>query len=244
MNKNEAVEEYFRFVEQERLWNRARHYMERLFQGISFEGKRVLDIGGGAGLFSFYAGCMGASKVICLEPEAEGSTSGVTQQFKKIKVALQPAAPVEQYATTIQTFNDRCEKFDIILLHNSINHLDEDACMNLMSDLKAKETYCKIFMTLGSLAEVRAKLIVADSSRQNFWDICHVQNPFAPTIEWEKHAHPKDWAALLAKAGFGNPQIRWLAFNRLGHSGQLLLGNEVASYFLDSFYCLTMDKQA
>jgi len=243
MNTNETVEEYFRFVERERLWKRARYYMNNLFQGLSFEGKKVLDIGGGTGLFSFYAASMGAKKVICLEPEAEGSTNGVRQRFKEIKSALRISTPVEQYATTIQCFNDTSEKFDIILSHNSINHFDEEACVNLMSDPQAKETYCRIFKTLNSLAENGAKLVVADFTRRNFWDLCHLTNPFVPTIEWEKHAHPKEWAELLADAGFCNPQIRWLPFNRLGHPGQLILGNPAAAYFLNSFFCLTMDKR-
>ena len=243
MNKHEAVEEYFSLVVREGLFSkRVKYYMNNLFQELSFDGKRVLDIGGGTGLYSFYAASMGAKKVICLEPEAEGSTNGVRQRFKEIKSALRVSTPVEQYATTIQCFNDSDEKFDIILSHNSINHLDEEACVNLMSDPQAKKTYCKIFKKLGSLAENGAKLIVADSSRHNFWDLCHLKNRFVPSIEWEKHAHPKEWARLLADAGFCNPQIRWLSFNRLGHPGQLVLGNSVASYFLDSSFCLTMDK--
>lgn len=245
MEKNEAVEEYFRFVVRERLFSkRVRYYMGKLFEGLSFEGKRVLDIGGGAGLFSFYAASMRAKKVVCLEPEAEGSANGVTQRFNEIRSMLRPTTAIEQYSTTIQDFDDHGEKFDVILSHNSINHLDEEACVNLMSDPKAKATYSNIFKKLGRLADKGARLIVADSSRQNFWDLCHLKNPFVPTIEWEKHAHPKDWAALLAEAGFGNTHIRWLSFNRLGQPGQVLLGNEIASYFLDSFFCLTMDKPA
>jgi len=245
MEANEAVEEYFRLVVLERLFSkRIRYYTSRLFQGLSFEGKRVLDIGGGTGLFSFYAASMGAKKVICLEPEAEGSANGVTQRFKEIKSALRPATMIEQYATTVQDFDDQSEKFDIILSHNSINHLDEQACVNLVSDPKARETYGRMFNKLGRLADKGAKLIVADYARRNFWDLCHLQNPFVPTIEWEKHAHPKDWAALLKEAGFWNARIRWLSFTRLGQPGQLLLGNEIASYFLDSFFCLTMDRQA
>jgi SAM-dependent methyltransferase len=244
MNKNEIVEEYYRYAIKERLFSkRIKYYMERLFQGLPFEGKRVLDIGGGTGVFSFYAASMGAKRVVCLEPEADGSTSGVTQRFKDIQATLKYEAEIEQCATTIQAFNDNRGKFDVILSHNSINHLDEDACINLMSNPVATETYRAIFKKLGDLAEKGATLVVADSARKNLWDLLHLTNPFVPTIEWEKHAHPKDWAALLAEGGFGNPQIRWLAFTRLGHAGQAILGNEVASYFLDSFFCLTMKKQ-
>jgi 2-polyprenyl-3-methyl-5-hydroxy-6-metoxy-1,4-benzoquinol methylase len=49
--------------------------MDNLFRDIDFDGKRVLDIGGGDGVYSFYAAAMGAAEVVCLEPEAAGSTA-------------------------------------------------------------------------------------------------------------------------------------------------------------------------
>jgi len=44
-----------------------------LFQGIDFKDKRVLDIGGGTGKYSFYAFVKGAKEIINLEPFSEGS---------------------------------------------------------------------------------------------------------------------------------------------------------------------------
>ena len=55
----------------------ARRQLEDLFDGVDLSGKRMLDIGGGSGIYSFYAACAGAREVICLEPEAAGSMSGV-----------------------------------------------------------------------------------------------------------------------------------------------------------------------
>ena len=43
-----------------------------------------MDIGAGNGLFSFYAACMGAKDVLCLEPEAEGSRADVRTHFRKV----------------------------------------------------------------------------------------------------------------------------------------------------------------
>ena len=52
------VDKYFDVVRQEGLHQspgNLRYYMRHLFQDIAFTGKRMLDIGGGTGLFSFYA---------------------------------------------------------------------------------------------------------------------------------------------------------------------------------------------
>ena len=49
----------------------ARRHLEDLFKGIDFTNKRVLDIGGGSGVFSFCAGSMGAKEVVCMEPESK-----------------------------------------------------------------------------------------------------------------------------------------------------------------------------
>src|SRR5438105_1775838 len=62
--------------------------MHSLFCGVEFEGRRVLDIGGGEGVYSFYAAASGASEVVCLEPEAAGSIGGETDMFSRIRGQL------------------------------------------------------------------------------------------------------------------------------------------------------------
>jgi len=72
MKKTDFIHRYFNIVNKEQLYssqNNLRFYLKYLFEKISFDNKRMLDIGGGAGLFSFYAACKGATEVICLEPE-------------------------------------------------------------------------------------------------------------------------------------------------------------------------------
>ena len=215
--------------------------MHYLFQDTTFVGKTMLDIGGGIGLFSFYAGCCGARQVVCLEPEAEGSSSGMVERFQRLSTLLDPNQ-VSLHSTRFQDFDPGNRTFDIILLHNSINHLDEAACINLQHDSYAVETYKGIFQKLSNMASHGAKLIVTDCSRYNFFALCHLKNPFAPTIEWHKHQSPDYWANLLSDVGFRNPKIRWTSFNSLRSIGRLLLGNKVAAFFLQSKFCLTMGK--
>ena len=161
----------------------------------------------------------------------------------KIKLSLQIGNQVRLERATIQDVNPNNEKFDIILLHNSINHLNEEACIKLQHDDKAKETYKTALRNICALANNDAKLVIVDSSRYNFFALCKIKNPFAPTIEWEKHQSPMYWSRLLSDAGFHNPKIRWISFNRLGLIGKFLFGNILASYFLDSYFCLTMEKE-
>ena len=59
-------------------------HLKTLFKNIGLKNRRVLDIGGGSGLHSFYAACMGAKEVVCLEPETEGSRSGTGTKFRKL----------------------------------------------------------------------------------------------------------------------------------------------------------------
>ena len=63
-------------------------YLSVLFGDMDFTGKSFPDIGGGDGVFTHYAALMGAKRTVCMEPEIDGSTSGVTQTFNKVRAEL------------------------------------------------------------------------------------------------------------------------------------------------------------
>lgn len=244
MSTEPNLENYLAVVIEEGLYpnkGNLRFHLKTLFRDITIENRRVLDIGGGSGLHSFYAACMGAREVVCLEPETEGSRSGMGAKFKKLggilgydQVTFEPV--------TFQAFKPVGKQFDIILLHNSINHLDETACINLLSDEASRAIYMNIFSKLSALASSGAKLIVCDCSRYNFFALLGIKNPFAPTIEWYKHQAPEIWVDLLSQVGFVNPRVRWTSFNTLRSPGRVLLGNRLLSYFLRSDFRFTMEK--
>ena len=238
------LEDYLSAVIKEGLYpNREnlRFHLEALFKNIVLENRRVLDIGGGSGLHSFYAACVGAKEVVCLEPETEGSHSGMGAKFRKLG-GLLGYDQVKFEPVTFQAFEPAGKQFDIILLHNSINHLDEVACINLLNSEESKAIYLNMCSKLSSLARGGAKLIVCDCSRYNFFALLRIKNPFAPTIEWHKHQAPEVWVDLLSQVGFINPRIRWTSFNTLRSPGRVLLGNKLLSYFLRSHFCFTMEK--
>ena len=245
MKKNELIDKYFTLVMEEDLCSspaNLRFYLNYLFKKISFDKKKMLDIGSGYGICSFYAACIGADEVICLEPELAGSSQGVIEKFNKLKLGLKIGDKIKLESTTMQNFDYKGKKFDIILLNNSINHLNEESCINLKHDRHAMEIYMKIFCKLSNLASIETKLIITDCSRYNFFALLNLKNPFAPSIEWHKHQSPKHWAKLLSNVGFCNPKIRWTSFNQLRSIGRLLFGNKFASYFFHSHFCLIMEK--
>jgi SAM-dependent methyltransferase len=217
-----------------------RAFLADFFRNVDFTGRRVLDIGGGEGIYSFYAAVMGAREVVCLEPEAAGSTSGVTQLFERIGEAV-PNQPVRLDARTLEQYGD-AEGFDIILMNASVNHIDEDACIRLLEDPRARETFRKVFLHLGTLAKPGSLLMVADCTRHNFFASLGLRNPLNPNIEWHKHQAPEVWAALLQEVGFRNPRVAWMSLYRFGKVVQALLANKAAAYFLKSFFRLDLQK--
>jgi len=201
--------------------------------------KSVLDIGGGSGLISFYAAIQGAREVVCIDPGLAGSSIGIKRQFELLSQEL-CLETVSFYSNRFQDFNFKDKKFDLILMHNSINHLDENACVKLNFDLKSEMKYHLIFDKISSIMCEGAKLIIVDCSRKNFFNLLGLKNPFSPEIEWYKHQTPHLWIQLLSSHAFTNPQIRWMSFSGIHHG--LLLNNYYVSYLLNSHFIIIMNK--
>ena len=125
-----------------------------------------------------------------------------------------------------------------LLLHASINHLNESACIRLPRHSDAQSSYKQLFSKLASLARPGATLLVVDCAQRNLFADLNIKNPLMPMIEWRSCG-----PAFLAQAGFVNPTIRWNSFNTLRSPGRLLLGNRVAAYCLTSVFCFTMERQ-
>jgi SAM-dependent methyltransferase len=241
--RNVMVDRYLRAIRRLgliRSERTTRALFEDCFRRVDLTNRRMLDIGGGNGIYSFYAAIMGAREVVCLEPEAAGSSRGVTQLFERIRGAL-PNLPVRLETRTVEQYAD-AEGFDVILMNASINHIDEDACIRLLEDPKARETFRQVFAHIGTLAKPSGRLIVADCTRHNFFATLGVKNPFCPPIEWEKHQAPEVWAKLLQEAGFRNPSVSWRPLYLFGKVGQVLSSNKAAAYFLKSMFRLEMCK--
>lgn len=240
----DLLTKYYDVVVKEGLWRNKeslQSYLNFLFGSISFDGKVVLDIGGGAGVLSFYAGACGAKRVICLEPEGEGGTKDMNDQFARVSNMLN-LQNVTLLSQTFQDFEEYLETFDIIILHNSVNHLDEEACIYLLEAQDKQVIYRSLFKKLASIASSQADLIIADCSSRNIFPLLNLRHPLSKTIEWHKHQPPEVWVDLLNDVGFDNPKIRWSSYSRLGKLGWLLFANRLAAFFLTSHFCLYMQK--
>ncbi|UCH85719.1 MAG: class I SAM-dependent methyltransferase [Candidatus Latescibacterota bacterium] len=212
-----------------------------LFDGIELRGARMLDIGGGNGVYSFYASCMGADEVICMEPAAAGSSSEAKADFESLSSRL-PGARVRLDTRTVQEFRKEDGLFDVILMQHSINHLDEPACVTLLDDPNSRMRYREGLSVVSGLAKPGAALIVSDCSRHNFFALLKLKNPIAPFIEWHKHHAPEVWVELLEETGFRDPKITWEPIYRFGSIGKMFLANRAAAFFLKSVFRLKMTK--
>jgi SAM-dependent methyltransferase len=180
---------YFSPVVETRLYgniDNPQFHLSYLFRDIDFDGKQMLDIGAGTGLFCLYPASQGAASVLCLEPDAGGSTAEVRSAFTKLATATK-AANGWLSVDIFQEHDFDGDRFDVILLHKSINHLDEEACIELHRREDARKTYLEIFGKLSRVANFGTSLIIADCSRRNFFPDLGLTNPFARGIEWHKH---------------------------------------------------------
>ena len=226
------------------MWSTPRRlatYGSALYADIPLAGKRVLDIGGGTGVFSLYAAALGAERVVCLEPGAAGSEVGMRETFRR--VADDIGVPnVEMLPSVVQDFSAEPGSFDVILLHNSINHFDEPACIALRRDPQAEAVYRQVFETISEWMAQNGHLLLADCTSSNLFPALGVRNPFAPTIEWHKHQPPETWERLLAGLGYRRCCLHWTAPSMLGNAGRVLLANRLGAYLTLGHFRLHMRK--
>jgi SAM-dependent methyltransferase len=241
----EKLRAYYKVMELKGLCrnqDKLRHQMDFIYRDCDFSGKTVLDIGGGNGIHSFYAAACGAKQVVCLEPEAAGSTEGVIAKFRELGELLEcPNTTI--VPTTFQDYDPGDSTFDVVMLQDSVNHLDEECCVKLLHDAEAQATYREVFEKIGRVSHDRTELIVCDCSRYNLYPALGMSNPADPGIEWEKHQAPEFWAKMLREVGYGSPRVRWSTPSRFGGWGRIVFGNKLMAYFFTSHFCLTMQRR-
>jgi SAM-dependent methyltransferase len=218
-----------------------KRHLNYLFGGIELDRKRVLDVGGGAGLLTIYAAVRGA-EAVCVEPERDGSTGGVTGKFVPLKTAVDPGLTADLVVSSIQDYLNSAHAFDVVVIANAINHLNEDACIHLLDDSQARDVYKSILRPLHRAMKPGGWLVITDCSRSNFFNDIGAKSPFMPDIEWHKHQSPMVWGRLLQELGFAPARIQWSSPNTLGDLGRTVLGNRVGAYFLLSHFRLIARK--
>lgn len=188
---------------------RYRKRCEFLFDGIDLRGKRVLDVGCGSGALAIWAALEEASWVLGIEPEADGSTGGSLDQFRRAVVDLDLGSTVESKACVLQDLAASEDGFDVVALYQVINHLDEEAVVELHRSVEAMSKYVTALRHLRELTRRDGVVIVSDCDRRNMWNDIGLHNPLMPTIEWEKHQPPTVWVEVFKRAGFVLKDLRW-----------------------------------
>jgi len=207
------------------------------FEDIDLARKHVLEIGAGEGILSAYAAQF-AKHLTAIEPEAAGSTEGYSSTIQHMKERLN-VPNFEIFQDIVQNYDCGVRKYDIVLMHNSINHLDEPMCEKLLYSREAKNAYRTIFNHISSMMSPGAKLIIADCSRQNFFKMIHMKHPITPQIKWEKHQAPKTWVNILEPLGFVKEELSWTVAYPLRRFS-FLLGNQILAFFLFSHFRLVL----
>lgn len=217
-------------------------YTEQLFGAIDFKGKRVLEIGAGKGAFSCFFALSGASEVVALEPESDGSNPEMLRKFHSLIDESGVKNIVKLLPLTFQDYDNNGQLFDIIISHNSINHLDEPACVKLLESEEACGTYEGLFAKMNRMQASGGVMLIADCARNNLWGGLGIKTPITYAIDWKKHQQPGTWLKLMQGAGYREKRLRWNSINSLRSFGKIFLNNRISAFLLNSHFTLIAEK--
>jgi hypothetical protein len=220
---------------------RLRFQMWHLYKTLDFKGKVVLDIGGGDGLHSFYALSQGARSAVVLEPEGDGGDTEMNATLLSLQRHL-GESNIVLMKETFQKFEAKIGSVDLVIIHDAINHLDEQACITLRRSVESREKYDMIFRKLSTIIVEGGFLVIADCSPNNIFPAIGLRNPFDPNIQWEKHQAPDLWFKLASKFGFTKTRLDWSTPSILGKYLGPILNNEQFAWFYTSHFQLILQK--
>lgn len=221
--------------------NKILYYLENLFQGIEFKNKNVLDVGAGFGMFSIYMSLMGAKKVVSLEPELEGGTSIMINTFNML-IKILNIKNIEIRKEIFQDYEPKENSFDIILFHNSINHLNEQACIDYRKSEVSANIYKDYASKIYKMQSKNGLLIIADCSSSNFYNDLGMKNFFNPSIEWQKHQKSEIWINLFQSLNYKHVFTSWTTPGVFPLIEKIILNNKLFQYFTFSHFRIRFQK--
>lgn len=211
---------------------------EFLFNDVPLAGTHVLEVGCGRGAWSIWAALHGASRVVGIEPDADGSTSGSLESLRRSIKILGLESQIEARSELLQNLPKPEVPYDVVVMYNVINHLDEEAVTILHRDSDARKRYVTLLQDLRSRMQKGGWLIVADCGRDNVWPSFGLRSPLAPTIEWHKHQNPHTWIDILRQAGFRDIDLRWSPLQPVPR----LTANRFVQYLTCSHFVLRFQR--
>ncbi len=217
------------------------YFRNYIFEGVNLKTKSLLDLGGGNGIASFFAAHSDNScRCTIVDPFEDGSNTLMITQYEKLSKVYGNAVKLHKgYVESLPID----EKFDIILMHNSINHIGEEIIADIVSSQKYWKEFSARLEPIIMRAKKGATIIVADCSNKNFWNDLGIKNPLAPTIEWNLHQPPRVWQKMLENFRCKHLRTNWTSRREFLFLGKFLLANKFLSYFTDSHFVSTYIKK-
>lgn len=215
-------------------------YFSRLMRGSDLDGLRVLEVGAGNGLLSFLMAELGAS-VVALEPLGAGANPEMERNRERYADASTAPDNVKFVNARFQEYDGE-GKFDILVLHNSINHLAEDECRDLQRNARSRSVYERLFGRMAALSTAKGRLWVSDCGRRNLLGDLRLPNPLAPSIDWTLHQEPAVWVSLARTAGFVHSEVTWNVPTALRNVPNYAPIQRLVSYSTTSHFTLRLVK--
>jgi 2-polyprenyl-3-methyl-5-hydroxy-6-metoxy-1,4-benzoquinol methylase len=213
-----------------------------LFGRDDFSGRRVLDVGAGNGMYSCALALLGAEEVVALEPTQAGSRSSHIDRFIQALKTL-AISNVSLHQLTFEEYSGPVEHFDYILLHNVINHLDEDLVQTLHTSEQNRQQYAVLLSPVQKLLTAGGEVIIRDATRSHMlaplikYKILR-RHPRARTIEWHKHQDPPVWEELLRRIGLEPVHTRPAPWTRYDWLRRLMGNNRLVSSLIAPYFIL------
>jgi len=211
---------------------------EHFLNDFSLDGKVVLDIGAGQGLFAnFLATHKNVKKVVALdEYEGHGSDVNAYQIMRDLSQITKPGI-IDIVKTDFKDYQTN-EKFNAIFAINVIHHI-VNTKENLIKNKEIFDASVKLFSKIRDLLAPEGIFMMQDVCRWNFSFIPYYirQNRI---IDWETKHNPGKWVACLAAAGFKDIKIRYHTprpFRKVPLH-YLLFNHYFVSIFLSSIYSI------
>ena len=144
------------------------YFSSYIYKDINLDGKKILDIGGGNGLASFHALDNSSScSAWVVDPIAEGSNELMFEQYESMKKNYDPGR-INFHRDYVDTLLEP-NTFDIIVMHNTINHIGEDILEDINNSSEAYAEYVSRLKTILDRLSSDGTLIVADCGSKNFF---------------------------------------------------------------------------
>jgi SAM-dependent methyltransferase len=219
--------------------------LSRMFAGVGLRKRRVLEVGSGRGMISAYMALLGASRVVSMEPETVGSTSGVVDTQRRSLAAMGLADVVEVVPADFNTWHSD-DRFDVIVSRASLNHI-YPAEKNAGSDPQTRAGYLAVARRVLELLEPGGVFVATDANRYSLFGLGRVIGLRRPWrrrrsgVNWRHHQNARVWRSILLEAGFSEVRISYPVSHKLRHVSALV-NNAGVNFLLQGSFIIHARK--